>query len=146
VIHCIEAGPEHIPGLFEVRVTVVENALGLERLRELGITPESVASEMREGHLKGWVVLEAGRVVGFSLANSRTRSVWALFVLPVREGRGYGKRLLDEAVGWLWETGADRIWLETDPNTRAAEFYRRQGWREAGTSPSGEIHFELDRL
>jgi ribosomal protein S18 acetylase RimI-like enzyme len=84
--------------MFVVRVAVVENALDMEQLRKLGITPESSEADLVAGVRKGWVVEEDDRVVGFSIADAPTRSIWALFVLPGYEGRGYGRRLLDEAV------------------------------------------------
>jgi GNAT superfamily N-acetyltransferase len=145
VIPCVEARLEHIPGIFLVRVAVVENALNLEQLRELGITPESLEAGLASGDRKGWVVEEDGRVVGFSIADAPTRSIWALFVQPGYEGRGHGRRLLGEAVDWLWSIGSDRIWLETAPSTRADEFYRRSGWIESGTMPGGDLRFELER-
>ena len=143
VIACVEARPEHIPGMFRVRVSVTENALSLDRLRELGITPGSLAAELGLRY-HGWVVEEDGEVVGFSVADVRLGMVWALFVDPGREGRGYGTQLLDRAVDRLWAQGVARIWLKTDPNSRAAGFYRRSGWRESGTMEEGEITFELE--
>lgn len=50
---------------------------------------------------RSFVAEEAGRVVGFSAAWVRD-DVWflsALFVLPERQGRGIGKRLLEHAWG-----------------------------------------------
>ncbi len=140
---CVEARPEHIPGMFRVRLAVTENALTEERLRELGITPESLKAELGQRY-QGWVIEEDGQVVGFSIADVQTFSVWALFVMPGFEGRGFGTRLLDRAVEFLWDRGATRIWLKTDPDSRAAGFYRRSGWRESGTIDNGEITFELE--
>ena len=144
MIECGEARSKHIPGLFRVRLAVQENALSEARLRELGITPESVQAGMLEGRLKGWVVEQAGEVVGFSFADSSTDSIWALFVLPEHEGRGFGQWMLNQAVAWLRERGARRIWLETSPGTRAAQFYRDLGWREVETTASGDLRFELE--
>ena len=145
MIECGAARTEHIPGLFEVRVSVVENALDEARLSELGITPASVEAGMLEGRRKGWVVEQDGRVVGFSMADGPTRSVWALFVRPEHQSRGFGQWLLAEAVAWLWTQEGDRIWLETAPGTRAAWLYQALGWREAGTMPGGDLRFELER-
>jgi hypothetical protein len=52
--------------------------------------------------------------------------------------------LLLRADGWLKETGADRIWLTTGPETRAAGFYRYLGWTAQGLTARGETRFELD--
>ena len=41
-------------GTFAVRTSVIENALTLERLERMGITPESVAASL-DGRAHGWV-------------------------------------------------------------------------------------------
>jgi GNAT superfamily N-acetyltransferase len=143
VIACVDAGPEHIAGMFRVRLAVVENALSEERLRELGITPESFESALGSRY-QGWVIEDDGEVIGFSVADVQTHSIWALFVMPGHEGRGFGTRLLGKAVDRLWERGASRIWLKTDPDSRAAGFYRHLGWRESGTIENGEITLGLE--
>jgi GNAT superfamily N-acetyltransferase len=144
MIEIREARAEDIPGIFDVRVSVRENHLDLEQLRQRGITPESLVRDF-EGGRKGWVAEANGRVVGFSIADALTHSVWALFVLPQHEGRGLGRRLLNAAVDWLWECGAERVWLTTGPATRAVGFYRALGWQQAGPTPYGELRFELPR-
>ena len=51
-------------------------------------------------------------------------------------------RLHDLALGWLWENGAQRVWLTTDPQSKAAHFYERRGWRAAGTAERGDTRFD----
>lgn len=97
----------------------------------------------REG--RGWVAIEEGRLLGFSIALRSPPTIWALFIDPAHEGRGLGQRLLQEAVDWLWSEGAAVIRLSTDPDTRAERFYDQQGWRAAGTNERGEAVFELHR-
>jgi GNAT superfamily N-acetyltransferase len=144
MIDVTEATARHIPGIFHVRVSVRENVLNEQQLRERGITPEAVAAAL-DSHCKAWVAESNGDVVGFSIANRKTDSIWALFVLPEYEGQGLGRRLMEPAVAWLWASGAERIWLTTGPTTRAACFYRHLGWQEAGMTEHGEIRFELER-
>ena len=72
-------------------------------------------------------------------------SIFALFVLPEHEGRGLGNRLLDLALQWLWDNGAELVWLTTSPDTRAARFYVRRSWTPAGMVPGGDMRFELRR-
>ena len=130
-----EAIAADIPALFEIRTAVTENAMTEADLAASGITPERSAELLRtEGRC--WVA-EAGKpVVGFCIANSRTRSIWALFVLPEYEGRGIGRRLLEPAVDWLWRSGTDELWLTTETDTRAEGFYEHLGWRR------GEVAIE----
>jgi len=139
-----DARPEHVAGICRVRLAVRENVMPEAIVVRDGWTPERIADCFRAGR-RGWVVEEDGEVVAFSIADSETHSIWALFVLPGHEGRGLGRALLDVAVNWLWSEGVERIWLDTDPKSRAADFYARLGWQATGTTPKGETRFELTR-
>ena len=66
-------------------------------------------------------------------------------MLPSHEGRGLGKRLLGLALQWLWDNGAERVWLDTGKGTRAASFYERQGWICVGPAPNNSLRFERRR-
>ena len=60
-------------------------------------------------------------------------------------GRGYGRQLHDTMVDWLWAAGLDRLWLTTEPGTRAQLFYEAAGWQLSGTTDHGELQYELAR-
>jgi GNAT superfamily N-acetyltransferase len=122
-----EATPADLEGIMQVRVSVVENALTREQLELRGITNASIAASFLTDS-KGWIAEQGEQIVAFSIADRKTHSIFALFVLPGFEGRGLGSRLLDLALCWLWENGAERVWLTTDPQARAARFYERRGW------------------
>jgi GNAT superfamily N-acetyltransferase len=139
-----EAGAADMPGIAHVRTSVTENLLTPAQLAERGITNASVAASLLT-HRKGWVAERAGEIVAFSMADRADASIFALFVLPGYEERGLGSRLLDLALGWLWQTGAEAVWLTTGPGTRAARFYARRGWAQAGNAPGGDVRFELRR-
>jgi quinol monooxygenase YgiN/GNAT superfamily N-acetyltransferase len=139
-----EAGRADVPGIFRVRTAVIENALTSRQLGQRGITHESVAASLLADS-KGWVGLSADEIVGFSIADRASRSIFALFVLPAFEGRGIGSRLHDSAVGWLWDNGAERVWLTTDPHSKAARFYQRRGWIATGVAQHGDLRYELER-
>ena len=118
-----------VPALFPVRVATRENALSLEELAALGITPASVR-EMNGASHRGWLCEEEGRVVGFAMGNGETGEMWVIALLPEVEGRGIGKRLLTLVEDWLWSLGWQESWLTTDvdPSLRAYGFYLHQGW------------------
>lgn len=97
------------------------------------------------GSGRGWVAQRQGHIVGFAVGNAVTGSVWALFVEPGEAGKGYGRQLQKAMVDWLWQQGHERLWLTTEPGTRAERFYRRAGWMPAGAGPGGEIRLELGR-
>jgi GNAT superfamily N-acetyltransferase len=139
-----EATAADMPGISRVRTSVTENALTHEQLAARGITDESLAASFLTDS-KGWVAEHNGDVVGFSIANRASSSIFALFVLPTHERRGIGAQLFDLAVNWLWDHGAQRLWLTTDPQSKAARFYERRGWVATGRSERGDMRYELTR-
>lgn len=90
-----------------------------------------------------WVVEVDGEIAAFA-TGYRSGSIWALFVHPDHEGRGFGKSLHATVVSWLWSLGHKRIWLATAGGTRAERFYLSRGWQPRGTVPGGDIRLELD--
>lgn len=134
-----QAGAADIPGLWRVRYAVRENRLAPGR-----ISDEEVRAEIEDSG-RGWVVESTadGEILGFAIGNARSANIWALFVLPEAQGRGYGALLHDAMVEWLWAQGLDRLWLTTGPGTPAEAFYKRRGWREAGCIGNGDLRLEL---
>jgi GNAT superfamily N-acetyltransferase len=133
-----EARLEDVPAMNHLRLQVRENVLS----DPTRVTTEMVVDAITSAG-RGWVFEQNGAILGFSIALIEDPSLWALFVLPGNEGRGIGHALHDAAVAWLWSQGATRIWLSTDPGTRADRFYRSRGWRETGRLANGELRFEL---
>jgi GNAT superfamily N-acetyltransferase len=88
-----------------------------------------------------WVWEEDGEILGFSAADTRDGSIWALFVAPGHERRGIGRALFEKALGVLRQYGHCTAWLTTEPGSRAERFYRAAGWKVIGTSQKGELIF-----
>jgi GNAT superfamily N-acetyltransferase len=129
-----------IPEMHRVRVSVRENRL----TDPASIGPDEYR-EMLRARGRGWVAEVDGRIVGFAVADLRLSNVWALFVEPGYEGRGLGRELHDTMMTWVIEQGAERVWLSTDPGTRAERFYGAAGWAHVGFERSGEARFEMPR-
>ena len=132
------ASRDDVRGIQRVRRSVREN-----RLTSRIISDDEVVDYL-EKRGRGWVVEQDGRVVAFAIGDRETGNIWALFVDPGHEGRGHGRRLHDAMIAWLWSCGLTRLWLSTQPATRAQRFYERAGWRSTGLLPSGEMAFELE--
>ena len=128
-----------IPGMQRVRRSVREN-----RLVSAVISDDEVQRAIEETG-RGWIVEANGEVVAFAIGNAENGNVWALFVHPDHERRGYGRRLHDTMVEWLWSRGLDRLWLTTEPRTRAQRFYEAAGWRSSGPTDRGELRYEAER-
>ena len=141
------AAASDVADMFTVRTSVRENHLTMEGLAERGVTPASVTAALSDDDWRTWVVEENGTICGFTMANSATGGVFALFVSPSIEGRGYGRALLAEAERWLFARGHEVIWLETDrdPSTRAHRLYQSAGWVPVGPAEHGDVRYEKRR-
>lgn len=115
-----------VAGIQRVRRSVREN-----RLTSAVITDADVVHAIEQTG-RGWVIEQDGEMVAFAVGNAENGNIWALFVNPEHEGRGYGRRLHDEMVAWLWSRGLRRLWLTTGAGTRAQHFYETAGWTNFG--------------
>ncbi len=133
------ANEADIPEMHRIRLAVRENRLA---------DPDAVQPHHYRPLLgaegRGWVAEVDGGIAGFAVADLARGNVWALFVDPDFEGRGIGRRLHDAMMEWLFASGAERVWLSTDPGTRAEAFYRAAGWHPAGEH-RGETRYEMSR-
>ena len=129
-----------VPEMNRLRLQVRENVLSDPSRITEAMTADAITATGR-----GWVFTQHGEILGFSIARDGDPSIWVLFTRPGHEGLGIGHALHQAAVDWLWSRGAERIWLTTDPGTRAERFYRERRWRIARRLASGEVRMELDR-
>lgn len=131
---------EDIPQMHRVRMSVREN-----RLRDPATVTLASYPQMLVEHGRGWVCEVNDSLAGFAVIDLRHANVWALFVDPAHEGYGVGRALHDAMVDWFFATGRERLWLTTEPATRAQRFYERAGWRHTGLVANGEARYELTR-
>lgn len=133
---CRVAEHADIAAMAEIRLSVAENILS----DPARVTLADYAAYL-SGRGRSWVVEHDGRILAFGAAD-RSGLIWALFVRPGFEGCGLGRLVLRECLAWLKQEGVGRAFLDTGAGTRAAGFYRAQGWREVRRE--GErIDFEL---
>jgi GNAT superfamily N-acetyltransferase len=138
-MHFRDATPADITAMHTVRMAVLENVLS---------SPDKVKPEdyriFLEEKGRGWVCQDKTKVVGFAIVDMEKCNVWALFVDPDYEGRGIGRRLLSLLTSYAFAQGCSRLWLGTQPDSRAKAFYMKAGWRPCGLTSSGDIRFELE--
>ena len=133
-----EAEIKDIPEMHVIRISVKENVLS---------NPDLITTGDYEDYLtikgKGFVCEINNHIVGFSIVDLVDKNVWALFIDPAHEGKGIGRKLHDLMLDWYFSQTTETIWLGTEPKTRAASFYRKNGWKEVGIHGKNEIKFEM---
>jgi N-acetylglutamate synthase len=79
------------------------------------------------------VAIDGTAIVGVALCghDGRRGHIYHLAVDPAYQGRGLGKRLLNECLDGLRRAGLERaIILVASDNPRGREFWKRCGWEE----------------
>lgn len=127
-----------IPAIWKVRYSVTENTLAPGVL-----TDEDCRREIEDTG-RGWVVEEHGEIEAFAIGNAQTGNVWAMFVRPQAQGKGFGSRLHETMLAWFRTQPVRRLWLTTGTTTRARAFYERRGWVYVGPSGADEVRYERD--
>ncbi|WP_299947792.1 GNAT family N-acetyltransferase [uncultured Ruegeria sp.] len=90
---------------------------------------ETLADLIREAFPNRDIWVAGNPVDCYMSVDPVEHKIGALYCL--RTGQGVGKKLLDKA-----KEGRDHLWLTTHvPNVRAQQFYKREGFVEAGTEP-----------
>ena len=131
------ATPADIPGIQLVRNAVKEN-----RLSNPDIIPDALVHEFLFERGIGWVAVIGTRIAGFAIVDFHEQNVWALFVDPVDENKGIGKKLLQVMLEYYFRQSHATLWLSTAPGTRAEKFYEMQGWKKAGMQGK-EVKFTM---
>lgn len=121
----------------------LRHAVKENRLSDPALVPDKDVEEYMTKRGKSWVCETDKTIVGFAMVDLIENNVWALFVHPDFEAMGIGKKLHQMMMDWYFVHTKEKIWLGTDPTTRAAKFYRMQGWKEVGVHGKGEIKFEM---
>ena len=79
-----------------------------------------------------FVAEDENTVVGFAIARNEPRKLGHLItidVVPHRQRQSIGSRLLESAERWLWENGAEAIYLETPVDDAGAKgFYEKHDY------------------
>lgn len=126
------------------QIQFVRNAVKENRLSDPALVPDKDVEEYMTRRGKGWVCKVDEKIAGFSIADLVENNVWALFVHPDYEAMGIGKQLHQLMLNWYFTQTREKIWLGTEPKSRAETFYRMQGWQEVGIHGKGEIKFEMN--
>lgn len=132
-----QAVREDVPAMHAVRKAVRENRLSIHtRINEDSYLPylETIG--------RGWVLEEDGVIVAFAIGEHQTGNIWAVFVHQDHEGKGYGRKVQEPMIAWLFSQGLNRLHLTTGAGTRAEGFYTATGWTFTGIDAHGDAAFE----
>jgi ribosomal protein S18 acetylase RimI-like enzyme len=116
---------------YEAAVELWRRVKGIEIAE--GDDRESVAQFLARNPGLSRVAIDGSATVGVALCahDGRRGHIYHLAVDPAYQGRGLGKRLLDECLEGLRRTGVKRvIIMVADDNPRGRGFWRRSGWED----------------
>jgi len=116
---------------YDAAVELWQRVEGLEIAE--GDDRESVAQFLGRNPGLSRVAIDGSATVGVALCghDGRRGHIYHLAVDPAYQGRGLGRRLLDECLMGLRRTGVKRIIIMVaDDNLRGREFWKRCGWEE----------------
>ena len=132
--------PSDVPAAHVIRLRVREN-----QLSDPSVLTEQDYHDFMTRDTMSWVCEVDGMLTGFCMVDVEKQNLWALFVAPEHEGKGIGRALHTEMLFRYFQR-RDQLGLSTDPDTRAAEFYRKVGYTETGKTANGrEIIFAISR-
>jgi ribosomal protein S18 acetylase RimI-like enzyme len=116
---------------YEAAVELWQRVEGIEIAE--GDDRESVAQFLARNPGLSRVAIDGSATVGVALCahDGRRGHIYHLAVDPAYQGRGLGKRLLDECLEGLRRTEVKRvIIMVADDNQRGRGFWRRCGWED----------------
>jgi ribosomal protein S18 acetylase RimI-like enzyme len=123
-----------ILNLESICFTTAEETFNRRQVRYLIMCGRSIVSVAVDAH---------GKVVGWCVSLVRQHRRWrsgrlyAVAVHPSMQGRGVGRRLVEEALGDLGARGIDRVFLEVRAgNEKAIRLYRRLGFTDQSHLPN----------
>jgi GNAT superfamily N-acetyltransferase len=125
------------------KIQIVRHSVKQNVLSDPALVTDDDCAEYLVNRGKGWVCEADLDILGFAIADVKENNIWALFVNPAFEKRGIGRKLHDMMMDWFFSQTKNTCWLGTAPDTRAALFYKKSGWTEAGKPGKGEIRFEM---
>ncbi|MBL7728885.1 MAG: GNAT family N-acetyltransferase [Dinghuibacter sp.] len=125
------------------QIQVVRNSVKENRLSNPGLVTDKDCEEFITQRGMGWVCEMNEQIVGFAIVDLKEHNIWALFLNPEFEKRGIGQLLHNTMLNWYFEQTRETVWLGTEFNTRAEQFYRKAGWKPVGTHGKNEIKFEM---
>jgi GNAT superfamily N-acetyltransferase len=125
------------------QMQIVRNAVKENQLSDPNLVTDADCAEYITERGKGWVCEIDHQIIGFAIADLKDNNIWALFLDPNFEQKGIGQRLHNTMMEWYFSQTQKTVWLSTEHNTRAAQFYTKAGWIAVGNYGKNEIKFEM---
>lgn len=116
---------------YDAALELWQQAEGIEIAE--GDDREGVGQFLSRNPVLSRVATDGSTIVGVVLCghDGRRGYIYHLAVNPAYQSRGVGKRLIDECLGSLRQTGVKRaLILVAHDNLRGRNFWRRHGWEE----------------
>ncbi|MFC1858560.1 GNAT family N-acetyltransferase [Thermodesulfobacteriota bacterium] len=151
-VRIFPAAPEHTQRLLDLEQRTFREAYGahtrdedIEAYIAASYSLKELSKELSDSGVNFFIGKLGRDYIGFVMLRQATArpdcvpdegavQLSRLYILKRFYGQGLGKSLLDKAVGHAVQNRHQTMWLSVwEKNTRALEFYRRQGFQRLGT-------------
>lgn len=122
---------EHLRPLADYHNKIAETFAGIYPIVPLADALADTEKTVREGQARAEALFdEAGNIAGYCVAHFHgdTSDIDWLYVREDLRGQGWGKKLLESALSYLKENGAELVDVELVKGNPAKKFYREIGF------------------
>ena len=109
--------------------------MALEEATQAAPWSNAIFLRCLEAKYPGWVIVEADKVVGFTLMSliAGECHILNLCIHPKFQRRGFGRQLLEHALAWAKKQGAGMVYLEVRrSNLPAIQLYLHMDFNQIG--------------
>ena len=102
----------------------------IDYMLNLMYTKKALEEQFAEGHLFYFAYNEWD-LAGFACLKNVEEDIWKLqkiYVMPLQQGKGVGKALLEFSINKVRSLGANQLLLNVNRNNKARFFYERNGF------------------
>ena len=96
------------------------------------------------GDCEYYCVIFENKIIGFFIINKIDGEIWAIYLIEEFRGKGYGKEILDFAIGEFKQTEHKKISLWVfEENIRARRFYEKHNLYFDGTKRENDKYGKM---
>ena len=104
----------------------------IDYMLEMMYSAESLYKQMTDDHCTFILLYSEGNPVGFASYSEEKSQIWKLhkiYVLPVLQGKGIGKIMIQHIIQSVKNLNGSKLQLQVNRNNKAKDFYEKLGFK-----------------